>query len=550
MRSISVLAVAVATTFVMPSQLPSSDNGFSIWAGAKATELNPPRVRRYNGSRGHTVLIGTIEDAVSTDFKDQDRVQAIIATSESNGDNEPASAVDIVVSYIDELGNLASLETKKPPIRRWTHVALTHGAKLSVSGEINFAVTHKNKAIDVKLTPSPVVGEVVSEQIGKTNTFADVILLEDGRYEIGLGGSPKDMDKYCPKSKKGGDLCVLSELLLNINGEDVAPSSVENYWVSDLKGVKAGDMDGQTYFISATAYNDIGRVLDKSTTSGALNTEKSGRSTNEMEFIDLGINNKGELELTVANEPLDPVANSALSANFVSEDFGINLIDESNVTASPYRGFTSGGIEFIDSGNVIDMTYVFETEILDGSGNILAAGKLRGVVGSEFVEDKGVLVTCCLFEEPFEGPSPENIDVYGSFVQNLDEETFTFYFGVEGEIARQAAGVKLRVTPDDGGSDLDNDDVDGDPETLVMDSSVFLNLWDVRASTGDEASELFLASEVLSYSLSMSSNGKTQDIIGGLDNGSKFRGAEPFKGKGVRFTGDVTRRKAGKATSK
>lgn len=521
-KFISILALGMAAAIAAPDEIPSMNNNYTLWTGAQAADIKRASVSKrqvrlraaYKGAlRNEEVQV--IYDPDNEDIIINDRLNVRVPISTDEGDTESANNVEISVSYIDAIGNLVEVETGKGILPRWTQVAVVQSARLSENGKLNFSVMRRNKTIDMSVTPSPEVGEIVIAKVGETQTYAEVILQDDDRYILRISGPPRKMKKYCTDFKNEGDTCLTSGIIQTINDEPTGPAEVTNLWDVNLKGVQYSDLEGMTYFVETKAFNELGDIIDMVTVSGVVNEDETGRTTDELGFIDFGVSNDGGLGLLVISEPLDFRANASLTANITAEDFGTNLIDVADIPATPLRVFYAEDINFIDSGNVVDMEYDFETEIYDAFGNSLATGTLKGIVPSEYnfeVETQELAVTCCVFEEPFEGPSPLEVNYLAAVAQNEDTESFSVCFAIEGELARQAASVNIMLKPDDGGSDAD-------PEEFDLPNNDFVNFWRVVAPSGAEATEIVSGSSNVKYSLSISSDGKIQDILSGQDTG-------------------------------
>lgn len=522
-KSISILALSAAICIAAPTELPTPQNGFTLGAIAEAgpAESGPifddDYVRTISVDIRYTRSnINPDDDQETADAQGPDKASVLFVVESGGEGRESVASADVSVAYIGEIGNLTDVASKSPSVE-WTKVSLDYSSEEWLDGdEVVLRFTNDKKTFESTLVSSSIIGETVSKVIEKSDLLASVTRQTDGNYTVSVEGKDKKNNKGAKTDKNGGGLAITS---VNRIGDSpfipMGPVNVEDVWAADLKGVKASELEGLTNFVTVSITDETGEEIHRSTSSGVLNEDETGRTTDEFGYIDLGVNEEGGLGLRVISAPNDPTANATLSVNLKAEDFGAVLITATDVAAIPYREFSTKNIEFIDSGNVVDMEYDFEASIYDASGNELASGILKGVVGSEPVEgaaNNGISVQCCVFEEPFEGPAPLDIDYTAALVLNEDGETFSAYFGLEGELARRAASVNLIITPDDGGSDAD-------PEQFDLEDDVFVNIWDIPAPTGAEALEITSGSPNVSYSFSLKSDGKTQDLLGGQMSG-------------------------------
>ena len=243
--------------------------------------------------------------------------------------------------------------------------------------------------------------------------------------------------------------------------------------------------------------NENGEILDI-----ASSLETVGEAPNGPNLDYFGFRADGETDdgFIVVNLSDDPFENITLSAQVSAEDLGKDLVDATDVQATPYREFNVPVVTFIEPDNVVDMTYILTIKLLDGLGNPVGSTS-RFVVGSE----------AALVPDTVEAPLDKVSSSFAILEQNEDGETFKLLIGLEGSAARTTESLFVSIIPEDGGSEAD-------PQDIEMANGAFLNIWEFN--TGSNTQDVLKASETISYSLSMSVDGELQDLKAGQTSGT------------------------------
>ncbi len=469
-KSLSLFILGTATAFTMPSQLPSADNGYSISASAEAAFIRRGKLKKKQ-------TIG---------------YRAVVKTSVDPQDTEAASSVISEYSYIDASGNLQPLETvtmNSPKKMRaeyvWTPPADFESGKISVScDQVVDIIPDVFIVIELSVSSEPDDGTKATCEIEGMEIQA--WRKDNGKIKVDIVGKTEKMSAFADETQT-----------IQVNGENAKYKHTERIWKANLSPEAGGEeLDDATFVVSTTALGEFGTVLDQSTTSFVLDEDANARTTDEIFYSSLKVNDVNELDLVIVSEPIDPLASATSSAMITAEDFGADLFDIADVKANAFREFSFEALTFEDPNNVIDMEYGLDVTAIDASGNILAEYSMLAV---------GTDADTAYIETDKIG---ENVFAYSRLEMNEDQETFSFYLSIEGEIARQTETLKVTLLSDSGGSEAD-------PQSLEMTESIFVNYWIATSPLGPEATEIALASNNISFALSSASDGNLQDISGG-----------------------------------
>lgn len=523
-KSISVMALGVSLAFVAPGELPSADNNFSILTEAEAGTVKEKGIRRLrhtSRSKGLKAYLGKV-------------------VTEENG--ESTDSVEIRISNLDGQP-LVETSVKKAD---WQRVNFKGVEGLSAEIEV---VDYRDGDDNFNMPSMP--GETTTAAIGKTKTFLSVTNNGDGSFDVTLEGEPKNVNDFCAVKVVDGGLCgTFDDGELRLGGQPLITDTIEAEWETKLpNSIKEADIEGTKVVISATAYGEDGEVLDSSTS--AVDVGDAGGE--ELDYAEFRIEGDDDDLLLIINQTDATTTEATLDVRISSETLGTDIINETALPATPFRDFTFEPVQFVEPDNVADMEYKLLVSIMDQGANIMAFGtiRMRATETTEFQE--------LTFEEPFEGPVPDELDIFGNLSLNEDGETFTFNFTLLGELAKTSSGIGVIIEPDDGGSEAD-------PSEVQSTESEYLNVWDFPAP--DDAYEIMAASDSVSYDLRLYGNGELQDITGNssavtesLDGDTPFFSMEDLENfsdnylssddrrRRLRYI-EVIRRKAGKAAAK
>lgn len=397
--------------------------------------------------------------------------------------------------------------------------------------------------------PPTGAGETVSVALGDTGLSVDITSNGDGSFGVVLSGAPDAMAGLCSGSLSSGGLCGNFDGALRIGGQDLDYVSSEVDWRTKVSGQKQlAKVDDQTLIISSEVVGEDGEVKDAASTSSST----SPNCCEELGIVQFRLTGQAD-GLVAFFEPIDFNSNATLSVNIGSNEFGSELISADDVPAIKANVFFIDEITFIEPDNVVDLEYVMEISFLDEFGNQFAKGRAK-ISGAEDLEN----LSCCFFEEPFEGPEPDEWEYNADLNLNDDGETFNLSLGVYGPVVDRAASVIVTLIPGDGGSEAD-------PATYQAESEGSVLLWIIPTFSDAEGFEIMAASQTLSYEFELAVDGEVQQVLKGLSVVNPIIADTPFlsmedleerfankvyRGKGLKYADQFLRRKAGKSAAK
>ncbi len=462
----SITALSTALALTSPLDIPEWQDGAFSWNAAEAANIRKTRIKQRNNGLYKSVLRTTLDPE----------------------DTSTVSEVDFEFSSID--GEVLFSKTDKKADKQRTKYKEVTG----LSAELE--VIEYQDGSDIVMMPT-MPGETTTTELGETRTKLRLRMRQNGSIVATHIGKPKFMNAFCSIDVKKKDVCSNFDGALVLGGQPLEVKRINANWSVDLPEGISGELTPDTKLIvSTTARGTNGEVLDQSTT---VQTPGDDRGI-ELEFAYFRVGPAGG-GLVVANQPANIEVEQRLDARIGTDAIDANIINVTDLPATPYREFSIPEITFIEPDNVVDMEFVLTTSFFDEIGNFMFSAQTRGTA------DEGESASFLQFEEPFEGPEPMSNDHLYRMTLNPDGETFSLTLGVLGENAKRAATMRVVITPDDGGSEAD-------PAELEVAESAYLNLWLLPAAA-DSFDALDAVGEV-DYAFSLFTDGELQDTLQGV----------------------------------
>ena len=468
-NSLSIFILTAATAFVMPSQLPSAENGYSFSASAEAANIKAGRTRMKKRSNG--------------------LYKSVVKTSNDIEDTEVTSAVTSDITYIDPLGNLQPLETvtMNSPKKMRAEYVWTPPEGFT-PGEVNLTCCDGGQTFDtsVDLSLVPENGDFTSFDMEGANTEVQIKLKDNGKYKLDIVGKTADMEAFTGETPQ----------VLQVNGEAAKYKHTERIWKGNLSSdITEETLDGATYFTDVAAYNELGEIQDKSTVSGFVGDEDAIRSTESIDSIE--INKYSEftaLDIFQYSDAVD--TEQTLSTVLTDLKTGEKYGEATDKCPGGFSlGFAQENLEFVEYSNVTDHNYYLTIDFLDIKGNSL--GEIQGIIEAREAID---------IPDEFTNFGDDQWTANGIIVQDesIDSEYFYIFISVAGTQIEQLSSIVATVEQEDSGSDLDTGN-----GVLNLNPSEKLSVWSYVLDPSVE--KLLLNNTPLIVGNDLSTNGKLQD---------------------------------------
>ncbi|MFK7927539.1 MAG: hypothetical protein AB8H79_05090, partial [Myxococcota bacterium] len=196
--------------------------------------------------------------------------------------------------------------------------------------------------------------------------------------------------------------------------------------------------------------------------------------------------------------------------------------------------------DLAEPDNFVDLTYVVSVEAIDASGDVQLANFDVTVVIGEGLEGNTVSGTSGDWQYAITTGYLQNFEEPGS-----DDGASDVGFvraALSGADLENVAQVVLRLVPDDGGSDLDEEGDDGDAETV---ETPFIGAWHTWSATGTAGSGDLADGGEVAFDAEVAAAGDFEapfgerDLISGLatDTGNLLNVSTELYGK-ILISGD------------